>query len=86
MNKLLKGVDIVYHAACTAYEGLSVFSPALLSMNTYQNTASIASAAVQQGFKRFVYCSSMARYGSQGGVVPFVESMVPEPEESYGIL
>lgn len=85
MNKYLKGVDIVYHTACTAYEGLSVFSPALVAMNTYQNTAAIASAAIEQRVRRFVYCSSMARYGSQGGVVPFVETMIPEPEDPYGI-
>ena len=27
MVKVTKGVDIVYHCAATAYEGLSVFSP-----------------------------------------------------------
>jgi UDP-glucose 4-epimerase len=85
MNKYLKGIDIVYHTACTAYEGLSVFSPALVAMNTYQNTASIASASVTQGIKRFIFCSSMARYGNQGGVVPFVETMTPKPEDPYGI-
>jgi UDP-glucose 4-epimerase len=85
MNKYLKGVDIVYHTACTAYEGLSVFSPSLVTMNTYQNTAALASAAISQGVKRFVYCSSMARYGSQGGQVPFVETMIPGPEDPYGI-
>ena len=74
MNKLLKGVDIVYHTACTAYEGLSVFSPNLICQNTYQITASVASAAISQNVKRFVYCSSMARYGEQESV-PFVETI-----------
>lgn len=84
MNKLLKGVDIVYHTACTAYEGLSVFSPHLVSQNTYLNTASVATAAVAQGVKRFVYCSSMARYGHQE-VVPFTEDMTCKPQDPYGI-
>ncbi len=84
MNKLLKGVDIVYHTACTAYEGLSVFSPELVCQNTYQITAALASAAVSQGVKRFVYCSSMARYGTQE-VVPFTEDMIPKPQDPYGI-
>lgn len=84
MNKLLKGVDIVYHTACTAYEGLSVFSPHLVSQNTYLNTASVATAAVKQGVKRFVYCSSMARYGHQE-VVPFTEDMICKPQDPYGI-
>jgi len=29
----MKGVDIVYHCAATAYEGLSVFSPHLITQN-----------------------------------------------------
>lgn len=84
MNKLMKGVDIVYHTACTAYEGLSVFSPNLVCQNTYQITASVASAAVSQGVKRFVYCSSMARYGVQD-VIPFTEDLIPRPQDPYGI-
>lgn len=84
MNKLMKGVDIVYHTACTAYEGLSVFSPELVCQNTYQITAALASAAVAQGVHRFVYCSSMARYGTQERI-PFTEDMVPMPQDPYGI-
>lgn len=84
MNKLMKGVDIVYHTACTAYEGLSVFSPELVCQNTYQITSAVASAAIAQGVKRFVYCSSMARYGTQEKV-PFTEDMIPRPQDPYGI-
>lgn len=84
MNKLMKGVDIVYHTACTAYEGLSVFSPELVCQNTYQITASLLSAAITQKVKRFVYCSSMARYGKQE-IVPFTEDMLPKPQDPYGI-
>lgn len=84
MNKIMKGVDVVYHTACTAYEGLSVFSPNLVCQNTFQITASVASAAIAQGVKRFVYCSSMARYGTQE-VVPFTEDLIPKPQDPYGI-
>jgi UDP-glucose 4-epimerase len=84
MIKLLKDVDIVYHTACTAYEGLSVFSPHLVSQNTYQITATVASAAIIQNVKRFVNCSSMARYGTQDKV-PFTEDMIPKPQDPYGI-
>jgi UDP-glucose 4-epimerase len=84
MNKLMKDVDIVYHTACTAYEGLSVFSPNLVCQNTYQITASVISAAISNKVKRFVYCSSMARYGTQE-VVPFTETMTPKPQDPYGI-
>jgi UDP-glucose 4-epimerase len=84
MHKMFKGIDIVYHTACTAYEGLSVFSPHLVCQNTFQITATVASAAVSQGVKRFVNCSSMARYGAQD-TVPFTENMTPKPQDPYGI-
>jgi UDP-glucose 4-epimerase len=84
MNKLLHGMDIVYHTACTAYEGLSVFFPHMVCQNTYQITATVASAAIAQGVRRFVNCSSMARYGAQDKV-PFTEDMMPKPQDPYGI-
>ena len=84
MKELLKGVDIVYHTACTAYEGLSVFSPKLVAQNTYLNTVSTASAAISNNVKRFVTCSSMARYGTQDKV-PFTEDMICKPQDPYGI-
>jgi len=84
MVKLMKGCDIVYHTACTAYEGLSVFSPHLVSQNTYQITATLLSAAIQNKVKRFVHCSSMARYGAQEKL-PFTEDMPCRPQDPYGI-
>lgn len=84
MKELLKNVDVVYHTACTAYEGLSVFSPKLVAENTYLNSASVASAAIANRVKRFVTCSSMARYGTQE-TVPFVEEMICKPQDPYGI-
>lgn len=84
MVQLTKGADIVYHTACTAYEGLSVFSPRLVCNHTYMNTVSIATAAIANGVRRFVYCSSMARYGEQEKV-PFTEDMLCRPQDPYGI-
>lgn len=79
-----KGVDVVIHSACTAYEGLSVFSPSLVSENTYQITANVLSASVNFRISKFIFLSSMARYGSQP-VVPFTEDMTPIPQDPYGI-
>ena len=84
MMKLLRGVDVVYHTACTAYEGLSVFAPHLVCQNTYQITATAVTASIANGVKRFVHCSSMARYGAQDRV-PFTEDMTPQPQDPYGI-
>lgn len=83
MKKITKDVDIVYHCAATAYEGLSVFSPYLITKNIYQITASILTAAISNNVKRFVFCSSMARYGENK--VPFTEDMKPRPQDPYGI-
>jgi UDP-glucose 4-epimerase len=81
---LLKGVDVVYHTAATAYEGLSVFSPFLITQNISGITLSVVSAAIENKVTRFVQCSSMARYGTQD-TVPFTEDMVPKPQDPYGI-
>lgn len=84
INSLFKGVDLVIHAACTAYEGLSVFSPSLIVKNTFQITANVMSACVKWGVPKIVYMSSMARYGSQEKV-PFTEDLIPNPQDPYGI-
>lgn len=83
MKDLLEGVDIVYHCAATAYEGLSVFSPHMVTQNIVTASTGTISAAVANRVKRFVMCSSMARYGENG--VPFTEDMVPRPQDPYGI-
>jgi UDP-glucose 4-epimerase len=84
IQPLFENVDLVVHTACTAYEGLSVFSPSLVVRNTMQITTNIMSACVKAKVKKIVHLSSMARYGTQE-VVPFVESMTPKPQDPYGI-
>lgn len=83
MVKITKNADVIYHCAATAYEGLSVFSPYFITKNVYQITASIMSAAIQNNVKRFVFTSSMARYGANK--VPFTEDMEPRPQDPYAI-
>jgi len=80
----MRGYDLVYHTACTAYEGLSVFSPSLIVANTCQISVNAATAAIQAGVGRFIHCSSMARYGTQD-ITPFVETMECKPQDPYGI-
>jgi UDP-glucose 4-epimerase len=84
MTSALAGCEIVYHSACTAYEGLSVFSPKLVTDNTYGATVGTLTAAIQNGARRFIQLSSMARYGSQKKT-PFTEDMAPKPQDPYGI-
>lgn len=80
----MEGADLVYHTAATAYEGLSVFSPAVVTRNIWHISTVAMTAAIRAGVSRFVHCSSMARYGTQD-VVPFTEDMTPKPQDPYGI-
>lgn len=84
LDEAFEGVDLVVHTACTAYEGLSVFSPSLVVRNTLQITTNVMSMCVKHKVKKIVHMSSMARYGTQE-VVPFTEDMNPKPQDPYGI-
>jgi UDP-glucose 4-epimerase len=77
------GSDLVIHAACTAYEGLSVFSPSLVVKNTVQATTNALTASQRQGVQKFIYLSSMARYGTLP--TPYTEEMIVAPQDPYGI-
>ena len=63
LTSIPKNVDVVYHTACTAYEGFSVFSPSLVVANTLQASVNVITAAIKVDAGKFVHCSSMARYG-----------------------
>jgi len=83
MQNAMKDVDVVYHCAATAHEGLSVFSPYEITKNNFMASISVFSAAISHKVKRIVFCSSMARYGDQQ--TPFTEDMTPKPVDPYGI-
>lgn len=84
MVELTKGVDVVFHGACTAHDGFSLFSPYYITENTFQITMSVLSAAAQNNVKKFIYCSSMARYGKQDKV-PYTEDMECKPRTPYAV-
>ena len=79
---LLEGVDVVYHCAAAPYEGLSVFSPAIVYRNTLSSTVGLLAASINAGVKRFVFVSSMSRYGHNQA--PFTEDMPTAPVDPYG--
>ena len=83
MSDIIKGNEIIYHCAATAHEGLSVFSPNIITKNIFQASVSTITAAIQNKVRRFIYCSSMARYGNQD--YPFTEDMETKPEDPYGV-
>ena len=83
INKVLKNVDIVIHAAAYAHEGLSVVSPNIICSNIVNASTSIFSAAIQNKVKRIVFCSSIARYGEVK--IPYKENGPTNPSDPYGI-
>ena len=83
MNEVMKDVDVVYHCAATAHEGLSVFSPVEITKNNYMASVSVFTSAISNKIKRIIFCSSMARYGDQK--TPFTEDMKPKPIDPYAI-
>jgi UDP-glucose 4-epimerase len=80
----LKDVEVVIHSACTPHEGLSVFSPSLVTLNTFGISMSLLSKCISSKVTKFVFLSSMARYGAQDSW-PFTEDMLPKPQDPYGI-
>ena len=83
MKKITKNVDILCHAAAYAHEGLSSFSPVLISSNNVTGSVSVFTAAIVNKVKRIVYCSSMARYGDIK--IPFKEEDDLKPVDPYGV-
>jgi UDP-glucose 4-epimerase len=83
MKKITKNVDILCHAAAYAHEGLSSFSPVLISSNNVTGSVSVFTAAIINKVKRIVYCSSMARYGDIK--IPFKEEDELKPVDPYGV-
>lgn len=75
--------DYVYHLAAYAAEGLSHFIKRFNYSNNVIGSVTLINAAVNHDVDCFVFTSSIAVYGA--GQLPMVESLRPEPEDSYGI-
>ena len=59
MTKIMKGSDVVCHAAAYAHEGLSNVSPTLICNSNVTGSVSIFTAAIINKVKRILYCSSI---------------------------
>ena len=82
MGHNTKGFDLIIHASCLPYEGLSVVSPHLITENITRSTNSVMKAAITNKCD-VLFLSSMARYGINK--TPFTEDMIPQPVDPYGI-
>jgi len=78
-----KRFDRVYHLGAYAAEGLSHFIKRFNYANNVIGSVTLINAAVNHGVDCFVFTSSIAVYGA--GQTPMIESMTPQPEDSYGI-
>lgn len=83
MKQITKNVDVLCHAAAYAHEGLSSFSPLIITNNNVTGSVSVFTAAIINKVRRIVYCSSMARYGNIK--VPFKEDDQLKPVDPYGV-
>ncbi|HEY4215947.1 MAG TPA: NAD-dependent epimerase/dehydratase family protein [Gemmatimonadaceae bacterium] len=75
--------DYVYHLAAYAAEGLSHFIRRFNYTNNVVGSINLINESVKHEVKCFVFTSSIAVYGA--GQVPMTETMVPQPEDPYGI-
>jgi len=75
--------DYVFHLAAYAAEGLSHFIKRFNYTNNVIGSVNLINEAVKHEVKRFIFTSSIAVYGRNQ--LPMHESLVPQPEDSYGI-
>ncbi len=76
-------IDIIYHFAAYAAEGLSPFMRVFNYKTNLLTTTHLINMAIKYHLKRFIFTSSMAVYGE--GQVPFDEEATPLPIDPYGI-
>jgi len=76
-------IDTVYHLAAYAAEGLSHFIRAFNYENNVVGSMNVLNESIKAEVRCFVFTSSIAVYGA--GQTPMIESLVPAPEDPYGV-
>lgn len=81
----LEGVDLVVHLAALAHQAgpESPQTAALFHSVNVEQTRQLASAALAQGVKRFIYLSSI-KVNGEVTTSPYRYDTQPQPEDSYG--
>ena len=77
-------IDIVYHFAAYAAEGLSPFIRKYNYENNLIASANLITHSIEHNIKRFVFASSMSVYGDKYSP-PFDETLQTCPIDPYGI-
>lgn len=73
----------IFHLASLAHEGLSQFSPRLVTENNYNIFLNLIIPTINNGLERFLFTSSTAIYGAQRP--PFDEKLPLQPVDVYGV-
>ncbi len=84
LNKVMVGVDGVFHMAAIARMSYSVENPIETNDVNIVGTLNVLVAARDNGVNRVVYSASSSAYGKQE-TLPFVETMKPAPMSPYGL-
>ena len=77
-------IDIVYHFAAYAAEGLSPFIRRYNYENNLITSINLINASITYGIGRFVFASSMSVYGNKYEP-PFSEDLQQAPIDPYGV-
>ena len=77
-------IEIVYHFAAYAAEGLSPFIRKFNYENNVIASTNLITCSIEHNIKRFVFASSMAVYGDKYEP-PFDEDFLQSPIDPYGI-
>ncbi|MDC0455984.1 NAD-dependent epimerase/dehydratase family protein [Candidatus Pelagibacter sp.] len=79
-----ESIEIVYHFAAYAAEGLSPFIRKFNYENNVIASSNLITCSIEFSIKRFIFASSMAVYGDKYEP-PFHEDLLQAPIDPYGI-
>lgn len=84
LNKVLDGVEVVFHEAAIPSVPRSVEAPKQTHVASVDGTFSLLVAARDQRVRRVVYAASSSAYGDQP-TLPKAEQMLPDPLSPYAV-
>src|SRR5689334_21665215 len=84
LNKVLDGVEVVFHEAAIPSVPRSVEAPKQTHVTSVDGTFSLLLAARDQRVRRVVYAASSSAYGDQP-TLPKDEQMLPDPLSPYAV-
>jgi len=84
LNKVMVGVEGVFHTAAVPRMPYSVEHPQETNENNVTGTLNVLVAARDAKVKRVVYSASSSAYGDQK-TLPYVEDMKTQPMSPYGL-